>query len=135
MFTTATTARITAFFAAPLAAHRAFATRPQPTLPTGLLALFKRAQATAAPAVSGVRKLQAGASVRIARPMGSTVFCEAGTLWLTFDNEPQDLIVEAGQSYHCTMASGLLIHALGNARLSVDHAPGQHLAGARTQRA
>jgi hypothetical protein len=111
MFTTATTARITAFFAAP------------------------RAPATAAPAVSGARKLEAGASVRIARPMGSTVFCEAGTLWLTFDNEPQDLIVEAGQSYHCTMASGLLIHALGNARLSVDHAPGQHLAGARTQHA
>ena len=120
MFTTATTARITAFFAAPLAAHRAFATRRQPTLPTGLLALFKRAPAAAAPAVSSVRKLEARASVRIARPMGSTVFCEAGTLWLTFDNQTQDLIVEAGQSYLCTMASGLLIHALADSRLSVN---------------
>jgi Protein of unknown function (DUF2917) len=119
MFTTATAVRITAFFAAPRAAHRAFATRRQLTVPTRLLALFKRVPAPSAPAVPSVRTLEARASVRIARPMGSTVSCEAGTLWLTFDKEPQDLIVEAGQSHHCTMASGLVIHALTNARLTV----------------
>jgi hypothetical protein len=85
-------------------------------LPSGLLRLIGRAVAPAAPKLS---RLDKGATAWIARPQGQTVTCEAGTLWLTFDNEPQDVILEAGQSHHCTSASRLGIHALAAALLSV----------------
>lgn len=88
--------------------------------PAGLLSLLKRAEGAAAPAVAAVRELEAGAIVGIARPLGRTIYCAAGTLWLTFDNEAQDVIVEAGQSHRCAKSSKLLIQAMVNSRLSVD---------------
>jgi hypothetical protein len=89
------------------------------TLPARLLTLMKRVAATSAPAPSAVRELDAGTSTWIVRPLGRTITCEAGTLWLTFDNEPHDVILEAGQSHRCAKGSKLLIHALASARLSV----------------
>jgi hypothetical protein len=88
-------------------------------LPAGLLALLKHAQATSAPAPSEVRELDARANTWIVRPLGRTITCETGTLWLTFDNESLDVILEAGQSHRCAKCSNLLIHALASARLSV----------------
>jgi hypothetical protein len=87
------------------------------TLPAALLAVLQRAAAPAAPVV---RVLDQGATTWIARPLGRTVTCETGTLWLTFDNESQDVILEAGQSHRCAKASKLAIHALSAARLSVN---------------
>lgn len=87
------------------------------TLPSGLLAVLQRVAVT--PAAPGERQLDKNATAWIARPLGRTVSCEAGTLWLTFDGEPQDLILEAGQSHRCNKASKLCIHALTAARVSV----------------
>ena len=104
------------------ASSRVAATRfqgVQITLPAGLRALLRRATTTSAPAAAAVQELHAGAIARIARPLGRTISCAAGTLWLTFDNEPQDVILEAGQSYRCAKASRLLIQALDSARWSV----------------
>lgn len=84
------------------------------TMPARLLVLLQRA--VAAPAA---RQLDANATTWITRPLGRTVTCETGTLWLTFDNELADVILEAGQSHRCTNASKLGIHALSAARLSV----------------
>lgn len=83
-------------------------------LPAALSALFERAGA--APAA---HQLQAQATMWIAQPAGRTVTCQTGTLWLTFDNEPQDVILEAGQSHRCVETSKLAIHALASARLTV----------------
>ena len=104
---------------ATLAFSRAAAARFHFTLPPGLLALLTRAAATSAPAQSVVWELDAGANTWIVQPLGRTITCEAGTLWLTFDNEPQDVILEAGQSHRCAKGSKLLIHALASARLSL----------------
>lgn len=93
------------------------ATRFHFTLPAGLLALLQRA--VAAPAAPAARQLDANATTWIARPLGRTVACETGTLWLTFDNESLDVILEAGQSYRCAKASKLAIHALAASRVSV----------------
>lgn len=102
-----------------LAFSRVAAARFHFTLPAGLLAPLKRAATTSAPAPSIVRELEAGASTWIVRPLGRTITCEAGTLWLTFDNEPEDMILEAGQLHCCAKGSKLLIHALASARFSV----------------
>lgn len=86
------------------------------TLPAGLLAVLRRAGVPAAPAT---RVLEEGATSWITHPLGRTVTCESGTLWLTFDNEPLDMILEAGQSHRCAKASKLAIHALAAGRITV----------------
>jgi hypothetical protein len=95
-------------------------TRFQFSLSSGLLVALQRAMA---PAVSGtatgVHALDKGATAWIARPLGRTVTCKTGTLWLTFDNETADVILEAGQSHRCAKAAKLAIHALAAARVSV----------------
>ena len=72
-----------------------------------------------APAATVAGALDKGATAWITRPRGRTVTCETGTLWLTFDNESQDVILEAGQSHRCVKASKLSIHALAAAQVSV----------------
>ena len=85
---------------------------------SGLLALLQRWTAPAAPLAA--QRLDKGATSWIARPLGRTIRCEAGTLWLTFDGEPLDLILEAGQSHRCDKASKLGIHAMAAARMAVE---------------
>ena len=102
-----------------LAANAATAaTRFHVTLPAGLLALLQRV--FAAPATPAALQLAANATTWITRPLGRIVTCETGTLWLAFDNEPADVILEAGQSHRCAKASKLSIHALAAARVSVN---------------
>jgi Protein of unknown function (DUF2917) len=84
-----------------------------------LAAVRHRAAVEPAP-VSTPWRLAAESTVWIARPLGRTVRCEAGTLWLTFDGEPQDLVLSPGQSLRCTRSSKLGIHALSAARFTVD---------------
>jgi hypothetical protein len=86
-------------------------------LPAGLLAVLQRI--VAVPAAPATRSLDKGATAWITHPLGRTATCETGTLWLTFDNEPQDVILEAGQSHRCAKGSRLAIHALAAARISV----------------
>jgi hypothetical protein len=90
------------------------------TLPARLLALMQRIAAPKTPVAPTVDGLGKGATTWIAQPMGRTVTCETGTLWLTFDNEPADVILEVGQSHRCAKASKLAIHALNAARVSVN---------------
>ena len=93
------------------------ATRFHVLLPAGLLALLQRV--FAAPALPAALRLDANATAWIARPRGCTVTCETGTLWLTNDHEPADVILEAGQSHRCASASKLAIHAMSAARVAV----------------
>jgi hypothetical protein len=86
------------------------------SLSDGVVALIKRAMEPAEPVV---QVLDQGATTWITRPLGSTVTCETGTLWLTFDREATDVILEAGQSHRCTTASKLSVHAMSAARVTV----------------
>ena len=95
---------------------RTTATRQHLGLSAYMLRLMQR---TLAPAIPPVRQLDKGATYWVAHPLGRTVSCETGTLWLTFDNEPVDVILEAGQSHRCTKDSKLLTYALAAARVSV----------------
>lgn len=55
----------------------------------------------------------------IDRPLGRTITCESGALWLTFDNTLCDVVLEAGESQHCATDNRLLIQALQGARVRV----------------
>ena len=84
----------------------------------GLTGLLQRWMTPSAPRAP--QRLDKGATTWVARPLGRTIRCEAGTLWLTFDREPLDLILEAGQSHRCDKASKLGIHAMAAARMAVE---------------
>ncbi len=90
------------------------------TLPARLTSMFKRIGAAEALTANSCLGLDQGATRWIDYPMGRTVTCEVGTLWLTFDNEPADVILEAGQSHRCAKASKLAIHGLSAARVWVN---------------
>jgi hypothetical protein len=79
--------------------------------------LVRRANAARAPQALALEK---NAIHPIAHPLGRTVTCESGALWLTFDNTPPDVVLEAGESFTCTNQNRLLIQALQGARLRVE---------------
>ncbi len=85
--------------------------------PAGWPALLRRAQQV--PAAPTTQRLGTGATTWLQRPLGRSISCESGTLWLTFDGEPQDIILEAGESHRCASSAKLAIHALAPAALRV----------------
>ena len=56
--------------------------------------------------------LNKGATTWIIKPLGRRVTCETGALWLCFDGEPQDIVLEPGVAHCCEKSSPLSIHAL-----------------------
>jgi Protein of unknown function (DUF2917) len=56
--------------------------------------------------------LNRGATTWVVKPHGRDVTCESGALWLCFDGEPVDVVLEPGQTHRCATRSALSIHAL-----------------------
>ena len=56
--------------------------------------------------------LKQGTTTWIAKPLGGRVTCESGTLWLCFDGEQLDIVLEPGETHLCAKRSALAIHAL-----------------------
>jgi hypothetical protein len=79
----------------------------------------RAAVSTAAEQFLTARCVEAGRTLWIARPLGRHVTCERGTLWLAFDGQQRDIILDAGQSFHCDCQSRLSIHALGDSTVCV----------------
>jgi hypothetical protein len=52
--------------------------------------------------------------------MDLEVVCFRGSLWITHDGDPKDIIVEGGERYQVDRRSTMLIHALHSARLRVN---------------
>lgn len=50
---------------------------------------------------------------------GREIRCEIGTLWLTVDGQPQDIILDAGKSHRCVSRSRLGVQALSDAKFRV----------------
>lgn len=50
---------------------------------------------------------------------GLQLRCNEGTLWLTLDNDPRDVILEAGETFVGTEHRKGVVYALKEARLSV----------------
>jgi len=87
-----------------------------------LAAWLQRVAVTAAapaPTATDLRPIHTGATLWVNRPLGRVVSCKTGSLWLTFDNEPEDIVLEAGESHRCAKTSPLSIHALADAVVRV----------------
>ncbi len=66
------------------------------------------------------RMLARHALLRVQQPLGRTVRCGSGSLWLSFDGDPRDVILAAGQAHRCDRNSLLLVEGLENARLGIE---------------
>ena len=61
--------------------------------------------------------LNRGATTWVVQPYGRHVTCESGALWLCFDGEPVDIVLEPGQTHRCAKRSALSIHALARSEV------------------
>jgi hypothetical protein len=82
---------------------------------------------TAAPATRSATRtapqaqtLPTGRFIRVQRPLGRDVHCDKGSLWLTFDGDPRDVILIAGQAHRCDRNTRLIVQALDEARLRIE---------------
>jgi hypothetical protein len=48
----------------------------------------------------------------VLQPLARQIRCDAGVLWLTFDGDMRDVVLEAGQTHLCQNDARLAIHAL-----------------------
>jgi hypothetical protein len=65
-----------------------------------------------AAAPMGATLLQCHQTLWVARPLGLLVRCESGTLWLVFDRDRADVVLEPGEELLCTRQAKLSIHAM-----------------------
>jgi hypothetical protein len=68
---------------------------------------------------SGPVRLADGQTLRVMDGAGSTLFCKEGTVWVTEENQPRDVVLEAGACVRLKRAGLTLIQALSPATLSI----------------
>jgi hypothetical protein len=64
--------------------------------------------------------LPAGALLRLNEPRGLQVTCEAGHLWITEEDQPDDVWLAAGQRVWLVGDGLAVLEAKGDARLRID---------------
>lgn len=56
---------------------------------------------------------------RVHQANGFEIRCHQGRLWLTLDNHPTDIFVDAGETYRCAQGAKALLQALTPARFEL----------------
>jgi hypothetical protein len=65
-------------------------------------------------------RLAKGGLHAVPQPLGQKICCTQGSLWLTFDNVPVDIVLEVGESHLCDLSSKLMVSALAPARFTIE---------------
>ncbi len=68
---------------------------------------------------SGPVHLDDGQTLRVVDGAGSTVTCKEGAVWVTEEDQPRDVVLEAGACVRLKRAGLTLIQALTPATLSI----------------
>ncbi|MBS0340430.1 MAG: DUF2917 domain-containing protein [Proteobacteria bacterium] len=62
---------------------------------------------------AGVRHhLQKDGFLVVPHPLGRDLRCVVGTLWITHDGDPKDIVLEAEETYRVDRPARMVIHAL-----------------------
>ena len=69
--------------------------------------------------LGGSLHLYKGQTLRVRDGVGSTVCCRAGTLWVTEENRPRDVLLGPGACHLLSQRGMALIQALGEADLAI----------------
>lgn len=84
-----------------------------------LTPFFLPPQAARREPVSRTQSLAKSALLRIERPLDAVVQCSRGTVWVTHDGDPKDVVLVAGESYRSRSAARLIVQALEDSDLSL----------------
>lgn len=68
---------------------------------------------------AGAVQLTDGQTLRVMDGAGTTVTCKEGTVWVTEEDQPRDVVLEAGACVRLKRAGLTLIQALSPAKLSI----------------
>lgn len=63
--------------------------------------------------------LAQGQTLVIDNALGQVVICQSGCVWITYDRQPMDSIVQAGEAHQGCSQSRMLVHAVSDVRLTV----------------
>jgi hypothetical protein len=74
----------------------------------------------AAAVAKGSRLLVKGALMRGAFAHGGTVHCSQGTLWITVDGSPEDIVLEAGEHRKFSTPVRFLAESLADAGIRIE---------------
>jgi hypothetical protein len=79
--------------------------------------------------------LRARHLLEVPQAQGVRIGCTRGSLWITVDGDPRDVVLEAGESFVGERPGRMLVYALSPSSLSMQPArPGQAHAQARPWR-
>jgi Protein of unknown function (DUF2917) len=67
----------------------------------------------------GALRLARGQTVKVTNARGSTICCNEGSVWITEENVPKDVVLEAGHCYRLSRKGLALVHAFGDASLAL----------------
>jgi len=56
---------------------------------------------------------------RLPDASSTRIVCETGTVWITIDNDPRDIVLARGQSFLVDRRAGVLVYALEDACVRV----------------
>ena len=54
-------------------------------------------------------------------PQARRVVCESGSLWITQDRDPRDILIDAGETFTPEPGRRVIVYALSAATLRVEH--------------
>jgi hypothetical protein len=67
----------------------------------------------------GALRLARGQTLKVTDALGSTLCCNEGAVWITEENVPRDVVLEAGHCYQLSRGGLALVHAFGDATLAL----------------
>lgn len=75
--------------------------------------------------------LQKGALVSVENPRSQTVECIRGLIWITHDNEPEDIILSPGQMHFPQSNARMIVQGLSNSEMRIHRQRERSLASFR----
>ena len=67
----------------------------------------------------GALRLVRGQTLKVMDALGSTICCNEGAVWITEENVPEDVVLQAGHCYRLSRKGLALVHAFGDASVAL----------------
>ena len=67
----------------------------------------------------GALRLVRGQTLKVTDAFGSIICCNEGAVWITEENVPRDVVLEAGHCYRLSRKGLALVHAFGDASVAL----------------
>jgi hypothetical protein len=69
---------------------------------------------------SGLLRLERGQTLRVVDAAGSRICAHSGSVWITEENRPRDVVLSPGACYELREDGVAIVEALGQASVTLD---------------